>query len=394
VDIVQPTKYFKLLWLWIALNSIVLIEPSPCDILFVFCFAAACLFSYLSFSDAVFFPLLLLALFIEANLISLLFAAEDPLGATRFYLITLYLAFSWVFLIGLFQRYGGVVLDYLFSGYMVAALIAAAVGITAYFHVIPYAETFLYFGRAKGLFKDANVYGPFLIPAVLYGLYRFEARHDWKQFLWLLAVVFLSIGILLSFSRAAWGNYFICVFLYFLLPPWPPFEVRVKKGLILFLLLLPVLIFVLTHSDVSSLFTQRLGFQSYDSDRFGTQIASLQLAVEHPLGIGAGQTERVLDYSTHSLYIRVLTESGILGCFSFLSFILLTVLQSLRDNFRENRASPYAAIVTASLAGVLFNSFFIDTLHWRHFWLLLALPWVPWGGGKAVENRADCHPIR
>ena len=394
MDIVQPAKYFKLFWLWIALSSIVLIEPSPCDILFVFCFAAACLFSYLSFSDAVFFPLLLLALFIEANLISLLFAAEDPLGAAKFYLITLYLAVSWVFLIGLLQRYGGVVLDYIFSGYMVAALITAAVGITAYFHVIPYAETFLYFGRAKGLFKDANVYGPFLIPAVLYGLYRFERRHDWKQFLWLLAVVFLSIGILLSFSRAAWGNYFICVCLYFLLPPWPPFEVRVKKSLILFFLLLPVIIFVLTHSEVSGLFDERLGFQSYDTDRFGTQIASLKLAVENPLGIGAGQTERVLDYSTHSLYIRVLTESGLLGFFSFLSLVILTVLQSLRDNLRISMATPYGAIVTASLAGVLFNSFFIDTLHWRHFWLLLALPWVPWGGGKAVENRADSHPIR
>ena len=150
---------------------------------------------------------------------------------------------------------------------MVAALIAAAVGIFAYFH--EFYGSFPLLRQGKGLW-DANVYGPFLIPAVLYGLYRFEARHDWKQFLWLLAVVFLSIGILLSFSRAAWGNYFICVFLYFLLPPWPPFEVRVKKGLILFLLLLPVLIFVLTHSDFSSLFTQRLGFQSYDSDRFGT----------------------------------------------------------------------------------------------------------------------------
>ena len=109
--------------------------------------------------------------------------------------------------------------------------------------------------------------------------------------------------------------------------------------------------------------------------------------MEHPLGIGAGQTERVLDYSTHSLYIRVLTESGLLGFFSFLSLVILTVLRSLRDNFRISTATPYAAIVTDSLAGVLFNIFFIDTLHWRHIWLLLALP----GGGKAVENRADCH---
>jgi hypothetical protein len=30
-------------------------------------------------------------------------------------------------------------------------------------------------------------------------------------------------------------------------------------------------------------------------------------------------------------------------------------------------------VVLASLLGVLANSFFIDTLHWRHLWYLLAL---------------------
>ncbi len=34
-------------------------------------------------------------------------------------------------------------------------------------------------------------------------------------------------------------------------------------------------------------------------------------------------------------------------------------------------------VIFASLIGLAFNSFFVDTLHWRHFWLLLALAWVP-----------------
>jgi predicted membrane channel-forming protein YqfA (hemolysin III family) len=35
------------------------------------------------------------------------------------------------------------------------------------------------------------------------------------------------------------------------------------------------------------------------------------------------------------------------------------------------------ALVAAALCGALLNSFTIDTLHWRHLWLLLALGWMP-----------------
>jgi hypothetical protein len=35
------------------------------------------------------------------------------------------------------------------------------------------------------------------------------------------------------------------------------------------------------------------------------------------------------------------------------------------------------ALVAAALCGTMLNSFTIDTIHWRHFWLLLALGWMP-----------------
>ena len=55
-----------------------------------------------------------------------------------------------------------------FSGYMFAALFAAVVGIMAYFGWIPWADLFLKYAqmRVSSVFKDANVFGPFLIPAV------------------------------------------------------------------------------------------------------------------------------------------------------------------------------------------------------------------------------------
>lgn len=275
------------------------------------------------------------------------------------------------------QRYGQAVLAVIFSGYIIAAVLAVVVGILSYFHLIPAADRFLYFGRVAGLFKDANVYGPFLIPAVLYAIFKFEAQRGLRQLLWLCLIALLSVGVLLSFSRAAWGNFVISVFLYLTLPPWKSLKDRFCKLGLIAMLLLPVILFTLNTPQVSDLLNQRLGFQNYDNHRFGTQLDSLKLAMAHPLGIGPYQTERILNYSTHSLYIRVVTEYGLLGITSFLGFLCLTVFQAIRHNFNTSRASPYAAIITAALVGLLFNSIFIDTLHWRHFWLLLALPWIP-----------------
>lgn len=394
MEISQPNKYLNLIWLWMALSSIVLIEPSPYDILFVPILGLACLFSYLSFSYQTLPALVFMWVFVDSNLISLFSAGGDVAGASRFFLITLYLCVSWVLFLGLFQRYGQKVLDVIFSGYMVAALIAVSMGILTYFHLIPNADHFLYHGRAMGFFKDANVYGPFLVPPLLFASYRFETTNRIRQFFWLFLVAFLSVGVLLSFSRAAWGNCLIALFLYLLLPPWPAPKVRVRKFVFLLLLLLPVIIFTVSHGDVQELFSSRLGIQSYDSNRFGTQLASVELAVERPLGIGPGQTENILNYSTHSLYIRVLTECGLLGFFSLMGFLLVTMIRSLGENFRLRNPSPYAAIITASLAGVLFNSIFIDTLHWRHFWLLMAMPWIPLERNASHENSADSDQIR
>lgn len=376
-----------------ALSSIALIEPSPYDIVFVLCITMAFLFSHLSFPYYTLLPLLLIGLFIDANLISLFFSYKDVVSATRFFLITFYLIVTWFFLVGLLQRYNQPVLDVIFSGYITAAVIAVVIGTAAYFQLIPQAELFLYFGRASGLFKDANVYGPFLIPAVLYALSQFESREGMGQLFWLALAVLLSIGVLLSFSRAAWGNYVISVFMYFVLPPWRSLKDRVFKICLVVLLLLAVMLYTLNQSQVSDLLSQRIGFHNYDNNRFGTQLASIKMVIDNPLGIGPRQTEQILNYSTHSLYVRVLTEYGLLGITSFLGLLFITVVRSLRQNFTLNNASPHMAIVTASLAGILFNSFFIDTLHWRHFWLFLALPWIPMLSGVEHETRASSNKV-
>src|SRR4029077_12692481 len=65
--------------------------------------------------------------------------------------------------------------------------------------------------RASGLFKDPNVFGPFLVPIAVILLeqrvaprvpqpIRLRALTSW------LCLVALCVGVLLSYSRAAWAN--------------------------------------------------------------------------------------------------------------------------------------------------------------------------------------------
>lgn len=387
-----PAGFLKIVWLWTAISSIVLIEPAPYDGLFVVLMIAALLFSAIAFSSDFLLPVFFLSLFFEAGLISL-FYAEEKAGAVKFFLITIYLAATWILWVGLLYRYRQEAMKAIFSGYLFAALSAVIVGTLAYFHLVPGSESFLYYGRVSGTFKDANVYGPFLVPVVVYSLCKFEYQKGFRLLLWLAGIVVLSTGVLLSFSRAAWGNYFISVLVYCLLPPWKKLKDRALKIFFVVILLLPVFFITVNSQPVQRLLIHRVGLQSYDSHRFGAQLDSLRLVIDHPMGIGPYQTEQVLDYSTHSLYVRVLTENGIPGFNFFLLFLLFTGLRSLRHNFNASNDLTYASVVTASLAGVLFNSFFVDTLHWRHFWLLLALPWIPFEGGVESENSANSDQV-
>ena len=127
---------------------------------------------------------------------------------------------------------------------------------------------------------------------------------------------------------------------------------------------------------VEELFKSRLSLQSYDSERFGVQKEAYYSGLINPFGNGSGQSEVLYQYSTHSLYARLITENGLIGIFSFLAFYFLSIWKSYKSFASiTNRNSIFFLVVFASLIGLAFNSFFVDTLHWRNLWLLLALAW-------------------
>jgi hypothetical protein len=379
--------------LTILLEIIVFIEPAPVDLAVVLCLGVALLLGKLRFPGLDVLPVVTLVVFALANLVSM-YDPIDPSVAFRYVLVTFYLAGTWFFFTGVAGRYGKPFLAVMINTYCLAALISAVLGVGAYFGVLPFKDTLLLGGRARGLFKDCNVYGPFFVPSALFALTRImDSRSTLREKSPAIVVgLFSVLAILLSFSRACWINFVLALVIFLggqlffsgLRSQISRREIqqRIRAGTGLLAGGALSVVLLSQVPVVADMMDQRLtsnGLQDYDRVRFATQELALETAKARPLGIGPGQVELAFDYATHSLYVRILTENGVFGLLALLTFIggtawrCVTVIQRAEDPwYRELNL-----VVLATIAGHMVNSFVIDTVHWRHIWFIYALPWAP-----------------
>ena len=164
--------YLFLVFVLMISSSYVMIEPAPVDLGIVGLLTIGILLNRLNFSFTNIAPaFIFLYIFIIAAVFSMFEMSNVPIGM-RDFAITLYLIISWYFFLGIISKYGDSAIKALMSGYTIAALLSATLGILAYFNVIPWQDVLLKFGRVKGFFKDFNVFGPFLIPITFYYHYN------------------------------------------------------------------------------------------------------------------------------------------------------------------------------------------------------------------------------
>jgi O-antigen ligase len=143
---------------------------------------------------------------------------------------------------------------------------------------------------------------------------------------------------------------------------------------------------------------------SYDEGgRLAAWASGVLMFWDRPFGVGPGQFEiispgyqeklpftSIITPSTHSTYIWVLAENGAAVLALFLLGVVGTSIRSCRLARKlplEHPLKPTAVWITSSLAGILAEGFVIDTLHWRHLWLLNR---ISTGAPKISERRADC----
>ena len=388
--------FLVFVWIAVALGVFAMFEPSPSDVGIAVLAVAGIVFGKLRWERSLTLTFVLLGFFVFANLVSSCYAIDFDSGAI-YILVTLFMLVSWVFVTGVLVKYQERGLLALMSAYTIGGAASSLLAVLAYFHVVNFGESLLFYDRIKGAFKDPNVFGAYLVIASVYALYRLQGRGSFaRKIFWAGACLSATLGVLLSFSRAAWANYAVTLVLFFVLNLFANrSEGSTRKRLVYIVIILTVIsaaiLYATTIPQVSDVIAYRSEIQAYDIERFATYEAALKLGLDNPLGVGPGQSFLLLDYATHNLYLRIFSENGVIGFLSLTIFMLATLLRSLvlsQKALTTFQRSMFS-LVAAALAGSLLNSFAIDTLHWRHFWLLLAIGWMPaWKQTQEASSRS------
>jgi hypothetical protein len=87
--------------------------------------------------------------------------------------------------------------------------------------------------------------------------------------------------------------------------------------------------------------------------------------------------------------VRAIAEEGFLG-FVVLFLLLVVTLHWVAQDAVRGR-NPYgigSAALLGTWVGLLANSFFIDSIHWRHLWLFAGLIWAGRNTAAWVASRA------
>ena len=194
-----------------------------------------------------------------------------------------------------------------------------------------------------------------------------------------------AIAILLTFSRAAWGQFaftaVLLMFLTFVTTRSANARLRIVliaiAGIAAMVLMLAAL---LSIDRVADLFKERASLeQSYDVGhlgRFGRHILGAEIALERPFGIGPLQFHKIFPEDPHNTYLNAFLSGGWLAGLMYLTLTLTTLVRGLRLRVRRDAvaARPIIAVYCA-FVGAAAESVLIDSDHWRHYFLLLGVTW-------------------
>ncbi len=238
-------------------------------------------------------------------------------------------------------------------------------------------------GRPAGFFKDPNVVGAFISSGALFTMVKILFGKREEIFKYSLIFLFLFFSVVFTFSRGALLNLLSGISFLGLIA----LATRRSKRF-LFILSISLLIALVSIPVILEVFRQGFRFRGAQwYDIYGRAMAwkaGLELFKSYPLGIGPGQFEHYSpDYqksmggwmlrltpSAHNLYLRVLTENGVIGFLVLMFALIFAIVSGVKKAYLSKGSIEDIAWILSSLVGILVQSFVIDTLHWRHFWIL------------------------
>lgn len=407
--VTQSAFTLSLLWLLLALSSFVLIEPAPYDVLgsglLVLFFIRG-----LRIAPGSGAPIFCLFTFVLANIVAAM-CATDPVQTLRSLFIRSYMVLSWLLFTCLIYENPRRVYDIIWSGYIFAAIIAVLFGILELLKILHIPTTskgpanivgLRYENRMAGPFKDPNVFGPYLVPVALYAVAKIIEGSGARRLIMGALFLWVGFGIFLGFSRGSWVNLGVSFMatmtlqFYTARTPFQYVRLFVLGGIVLGAAFLTVS-FAISDASIGETFRHRAkAVQYYDDDRFQNQKATLKYALANPIGIGPGLSQEIrrgrceLSYThgclpPHNVFLQVLGESGWFGAMAFYGFLAMTLWRGFKFCRQPTAIQSVYIIVFACTIGTLTQSLFIDSVHWRHMYLLFAMLW-----GPVLAWKTDC----
>jgi len=368
-----------------ATSSIVFSEPAVADIMMAAVIVGLPLLGVTRFGPVSILNLTLWLVFVALGFAACSVSTTFDTAVTH-QAVTLFLA------LGAFVLAGYVAADpaprfrLIMTCYVAGCLIAAAAGIAGYFQIIPSAtELFTNYGRARGTFKDPNVLGAALAPAIVYLAWlALRARPRHVPFV-AAAGLPLVLALLLTFSRGAWASTALSL----LLVAWLALvttrrAVDHRRFIAVAALGTATLVAAiggaLELEAVGGLFEERASLdQSYDEGpdgRFGGQAKAIGLILEHPFGIGTHTFRDTYHREeAHNVYLSQFLNAGWIGGLLYVISVAGTLAAGVYAIRRRTALQGPLIVATVAFAGVVFEGFVIDTDHWRHFFILMALIW-------------------
>jgi MFS family permease len=372
-----------------ASTFVVLVEPAPSDILFVFVLLVF-LTSGLAINSLVAPLILFLLLYNIGGVLSYLQIADDN-KAQMFVVTSFYMAISAVFFAFYIGQDTVRRAALIKNALVIAAVISSVFAIAGAFGFNAFndgPQSFDYkdfnYNRAVGLFKDPNVYATYLLlPALLLVQGFMLGTQKWRLVSAVSLIIILT-GLFLAFSRGAWISFVMSVFLLFaltfLLTQSNKMRLRVVTIFVLGLLISSLMLaLLLSYEPIRNVFLDRFTLvKSYDggeTGRFANQLNSIPLLLQRPFGLGPYQFATYFRIAPHNTYINAFSAYGWLGGVSYLILILISLVIAVKTVFVRTPWQNFSIVVFCPLVSTIFQSIQIDIDHWRHFYWLLGLMW-------------------
>lgn len=249
----------------------------------------------------------------------------------------------------------------------------------------PFFKVWSYGIRARVTFKDPNIFGSFLAGSLaLVAPMVLEMKRGVMRLVAFGCVLAGLAGLAFTFSRGAWVAFAVGMLVVLLFSRVSP----VAKIAALAALGIAAAIFLVVLVDPAFVQTKLLNVSSNRSFLFRIYlgISGLKMFLDHPMGVGPGNYPFVFPLyrsafvnpglvESHTAYVTVLAETGIVGFVGFMWLIVRFLLGAGRVAVRSARGQLQALAVGSLASGValLTQSLTYSLEASKFLWLSLGL---------------------